>query len=81
VLEVNWEPRWFRRVPKGYWDLKENRRKFLDSLFQTLNLKSLSDWGKVKKEDINEHGGNTLLMMYETSIFKMLKDNYPGLKY
>ena len=38
--EYQWKPWLFDRIPQGYWDLKHNRRKYLDWLFKNWDIEN-----------------------------------------
>ena len=48
--EIPWDITKFSKVPKNTWKSSENYRKFLDSLFDELKLKSWEDWYNVSPE-------------------------------
>lgn len=53
-------------------------RKFLQVLAQKMHITSPKEWGRVTYQIINDNGGVTLLSHYKGSIFRMLKDMFPG---
>jgi hypothetical protein len=48
--EHEWIPWKFAKVPKNFWDSKENQRKFLQYTFTELGLKDMEDWYKVSRQ-------------------------------
>lgn len=69
---------WFSKSSQSYWKSAENRMKFLDTMATKLNIKKPSDWGKVKRKDIHEHRGSSLLN-YNRSVFNSLQSAYKGI--
>jgi hypothetical protein len=47
--ERQWHPWHFAKVPKGFWNDQENRRKFFDWFAQEMGITQPSDWYKVTK--------------------------------
>jgi hypothetical protein len=45
--EHEWLPWKFGKVPKGYWESKENQRKFMKWLATQLSFKSIEDFYKL----------------------------------
>ena len=45
--EYDWLPWKFEKLPKYYWNNKNNVRKFMDWAGKELNVKEMSDWYKV----------------------------------
>ena len=52
-----------------YWEDQSNIEQFLRKLQETMNLKTANDWNKIKRKDIQKHGGDLLLKKY--SIFDL----------
>jgi phage anti-repressor protein len=63
-------------LPKGYWNIDQNRKIFLSGLGEKLGFKNLEDWYTITKKNIREEGGKGLLKCYDDSIYKMLKSVY-----
>ena len=63
--------------PKGFWKIAENRRSFMDNLFITLKLKSISDWKKVSLHQLRINGGHSLICYYNYSYSDLLSSIYP----
>lgn len=71
------DPTRFRnRVPRGWWDCKENRRNFLTRVGQELGVETMSDWKMVSREAIGIMGGAGLLARYKFSLNALLKDTF-----
>jgi hypothetical protein len=60
--EHQWYPWRFAMVPKGYWDTKENQRKFFDYAMKELRLKTMEDWEQVTEIELILLGGGSMLM-------------------
>ena len=39
-----------KKVPKGYWKVKENQLEYMNWLSQQLNINTMEDWYKVSRE-------------------------------
>ena len=61
--------------PAGYWNDKENVKKFLDDLKEKLNLNTPEDWNLITKKQIQLNGGNGIIEKY--SIFDIKCIGYP----
>lgn len=55
-----------------------HRRNFLEQFAKQMNIAKPSDWGKVGYETLANSGGSSILVYYDGSIFRMLKDIFPG---
>lgn len=77
MKDINWKGA-LPIVEKKYWLQIENRRRFFEELSGKLNIKSLSDWGKVPQSTIKQHGGSTLLRKYGGALIGALRDAFPG---
>ena len=74
--EHDWKPWLFHKVPKGFWNSKENQRKFLDWIGDQMSIKTFSDWYKVSYKNLFKLGGKALTDKY-SSIPDMFKTLYP----
>jgi hypothetical protein len=76
--DYNWIPWKFSRVPNGYWEFKENRRKYMDWLFKDLRYTKLEDFYSLKTEIISSTGGEGMLQLfYNRSIRNCIINLYP----
>jgi hypothetical protein len=74
----DWKEWKFNRVPKGFWDIKDNRIKYMDWLNDKLGYKTPKDWYKAKTSDFNKnYGGSILSMKYNGSLLTALKEYFP----
>lgn len=64
---------------KSFWKIKLNQKDFLDKLAIQLHIKEPKEWGSVTKKQVINLGGKTLLWNYEDSIWKTLRNVYPGI--
>lgn len=48
-------------VGKGFWSKKKNQRSFMQYLASKFNIIQPQDWAIIKKEDIIQKGGGTML--------------------
>lgn len=77
--DITWKREWFPSLPKIYWNSMDNRRKFLDKLANTLQIKSNKEWGNVTLQQVHELGGGALLnTYYRGSLFNCLQSVYKG---
>ena len=65
------------RVPKHFWEHKENQKNFMDMLSKRLNMKEPKDWDNLTTTNIIDHGGRQLFNLY-SSVHKMLISIYPS---
>lgn len=66
------------RVKCGHWQMKENRRRFLEEFAVARGIGDRpEEWVGVTAADIVAHGGGGLLAMYKMSLFGLLTDNFP----
>ena len=65
------------KKPLGYWESKDNQRKFLDSIANQEKLFSAEDWMKVNANQlIRQSGGSSLLKRYDNT-WNLLTILYP----
>lgn len=57
---------------------KEYQRIFLSKLAKRYNIKTPSDWGKIKISSIKEDGGKTLINKHNWSFSRALRNLYSG---
>ena len=66
------------RVPNGFWDYAENRRRYMDWLGQRLGFREAADWYRVSRMDFcRNRGGSLLVMFYGDSPLAALQDYLP----
>src|SRR4051812_14497090 len=64
-------------VPRGYWDITSNRRKYFDWLAVQLNYSGMEDWYKLTNKMVHQNHGSGLLLRYKDSHISALVDLYP----
>lgn len=80
--EIKWKDEWFgnNKLPKYFWQIAENRKKTLHQLSTEFQIKKPSDWGKITYKRIAERGYASLVILYDGSVMKTLKEVFPGMK-
>ena len=64
---------------RGNFKTIRNQQKFMDSLFITLHFKSFDDWHSIKKTNIIQNGGHSLLYhFYSNNLKKLFSAIYPN---
>jgi hypothetical protein len=76
--EYDWHEWLFREVPRQFWQLPANRRRYLRWLGQQLGYRQPSDWHAIRVEDIMAHDGRTLLKIH-ASMRDLLQEFLPQL--
>lgn len=74
---MSWDSEWFKK-DRDFWSFKENQLEFLVNLQKDFKIKKPEDWGKITNHQFIEHGGGSLLSLYENSMLKMLRSSFPG---
>src|SRR4051794_22934557 len=67
-----WLPWKFSRIPRGYWEVSDNRRYYHDWLFKELGFKTMDDWYTISLNNFIEHGGRGYVLL-EGSQFNMCR--------
>ena len=65
---------------KNYFQSIENQRKFMNYLYEKLNLKSMDDWMKISSKILINNGGKKLLKNYlydKKKLLILIFPNYP----
>ena len=65
-----------KNKPKGFWDNSENIKEYLESLGKKFNLKTIDDWNRLSKKQIESLGGSRLFAKYN-SIYEIFSIAYP----
>lgn len=65
------------RVPNGYWDQPEHRRRYVRWLGQQLGVRRPQDWYRVTTDDFKNNGGGGLLHYWHDSAVGAVQDTYP----
>ena len=65
-------------VPAGFWQDKNNRRKYLLWLGYKLRFRRMKDWYRLTHEDVKRHGGQGLAQAYwNASAIAGVKECFP----
>jgi hypothetical protein len=65
----------FHQVPRGYWNRKDNQRKFLDWLTKELQVNKNDDWYRISKKQIRNVAPVTLFR--SKTLGAVLSELYP----
>jgi len=68
----------YGRVPVGFWDVAENRHRYMEWLGQQLGFRQPEDWYKVNWTHFRRNRGGGLLSKFNTSPGAAVKDFLPG---
>ena len=71
--KVDWKEWKFAKTPKGFWDVKRNRVRYMKWLAGELGYKRQSDWYDVKRKDF----GNQFIKRYDGSPIAACLDCFP----
>lgn len=63
---------------RGYWQSKQNQKIFFETLAKKLSIAQPSDWGRITVSKIREHGGGSVLSIYDNSLRRALKVIFKG---
>lgn len=75
--EYEWYPFLFdEELPKLYWTQQINHKKFFDYVAEHFGIQNLEDWYNIKRSDVVQLGGESLLTRYEGSLYAALKTVY-----
>lgn len=66
----------FRRVPAGFWDQAENRRRYLEWFAKELRIRTKEDWFRIRRGHFNENYGGALILRYG-SYLDLLREHLP----
>jgi hypothetical protein len=76
-----WNAWSFDESNSGYWESKENRRKFLDWFAKEFKVETPEDWYRVRKADIFKRGGGKMLYLFNGSLCKALNSTLDDFKW
>lgn len=79
ITDIQWKKEWFVNAPKSSWSSLEVQKKFMDEIASKMNVKKASDWGEITTTRFKEIGGNTILSLYNGSLFSCLQAIYKGI--
>jgi hypothetical protein len=75
--EYDWMIWKFKQTPKGFWNVEENQKKFVNWLGKQLGVKHFDDWYRISMEDIMRVAPITLFEMYPGGKMGLLAKIYP----
>ena len=74
-----WDFQYIKIPTKYYFSSMENQRKFMEELFEKLQLKTLDEWLTITKKKIFLNGGYYLVKnVYDNDLNKLLSSIYPN---
>jgi hypothetical protein len=73
----DWKEWMFDKTPKGFWNDKRNRRRYMSWLGKRLGVKSIAAWYSVTDQDFRANFGNQFLKLYHGSPIAALRDHFP----
>ena len=62
-----WNEWQFGKTPKGFWEDRANRLRYMQWLGKRLGYKKLNDWYAVTRKDFEQNFGNQLMKYYNGS--------------
>lgn len=65
--DYDWKEWMFDKTPKGFWNDKRNRRRYMSWLGKRLGVKSIAAWYSVTDQDFRANFGNQFLKLYHGS--------------
>ena len=65
--EIKWNEWQFGKTPKGFWDDRANRVRYMKWLGKRLGCRKLDDWYAVTRKDFEQNFGNQLMKHYNGS--------------
>lgn len=75
--DYDWKEWMFGKTPKGFWNRRANRVRYLKWLGRKIGFKKLDDWYRLTREDIESNHGNQLIKFYCGSPQSAVKDCFP----
>eukprot|EP00011_Vannellida_sp_DIVA3-517-6-12_P005193 CAMPEP_0114615192 /NCGR_PEP_ID=MMETSP0168-20121206/6039_1 /TAXON_ID=95228 ORGANISM="Vannella sp., Strain DIVA3 517/6/12" /NCGR_SAMPLE_ID=MMETSP0168 /ASSEMBLY_ACC=CAM_ASM_000044 /LENGTH=467 /DNA_ID=CAMNT_0001826257 /DNA_START=199 /DNA_END=1602 /DNA_ORIENTATION=+ len=66
-----------RKLPNGYWNVRENRQKLFNEIAAAHGVETDQDWRRVLTKDVVAAGGAGLLKLYGNSVFAALVGTFP----
>lgn len=75
--DYNWHE-WKFKNHKNFWNIVENRHRYIKWLGNQLGIKKLHDWYKVSYKDFkNNYGGSMFSTYYNSSVFSVVSECFP----
>lgn len=75
--EHEWQEWRFGKLAKGFFDDRNNARRYLSWLRDSLGFEGYEGFYNIKTEHLDKNHGSTLLHRYRGSIFNMISDTFP----
>lgn len=76
--EIEWKEWMFRNPPDGFWNVKDNRMRYLGWLGDQLNIKEMDDWYNVTGAILRNNHGRGMIEIFGSSIIGIFREHYPG---
>lgn len=73
-----WDISCTKQKPRQYWNIMENKRKFMEEFHKAHHFTDFEDWYSVTNKMFIKFGGNTILKKYHYSIYEILRSVYPN---
>jgi hypothetical protein len=67
----------FSGVPHGFWEKRENRRRYMAWLGEQLGYKQIEDWYQVTKYEFYDNAGIQFIKRFDGSPIEAVKDYLP----
>lgn len=74
----DWKEWMFSKTPKGLWNSRENRVRYMTWLGKKLGFNEPDDWYRLTRDDIESNFGNQLMKYYGGSPQSAVRDCFPG---
>jgi hypothetical protein len=71
----------FAKTPKGFWDNRKNRIRYMKWLAKRLGITNSSQWYNVGRNQFEENNGNQLIKFYDGSPLAAVMDCFPKQKW
>lgn len=75
--EYPWVEWRFQQVPKGFWERRTNRRRYLDWLGQQLGFQQPEDWYRLTTQQLGRWYGERLRIRFRSSVSAIMHDYLP----
>ncbi len=76
--EYEWLEWLFKRVPKGFWESRANRRRYLSWLGKRLGYKCADDWYALTNSEFVQNRGQGILPIYRSAPIRAVRELFPG---
>jgi len=72
-----WKEWLFDKTPKGFWNDRSNRIRYMKWLGKQLGYRKLEDWYGITREDFEGNSGNQLIKFYKGAPSAAVQDCFP----